>query len=249
MRNQELWQPGKFIYRNGRLTASRDSGQLHPGSRILADALARCFEVHISLHAHDRLIDLGCGNVPLFAAYRTAVDVIVCTDCEQASASKAYRDFTCDLTAPLPIRSCNFDTIILADVLEHIPTPQALWFEMARILKPGGKLLVSVPFYYGIHDAPHDYFRYTAFALRRFAQEAGFSLLVLEPLGGSPEILADLFAKHAQAVPRVGPFIAAVIHRLITLLLKTTLIQWLSRKTSPFFPFGYFLVAQKIRRE
>jgi len=33
-------------------------------------------------------------------------------------------------------------------------------------LKPGGKIILSTPFVFGIHDAPHDYFRYTKYGLR-----------------------------------------------------------------------------------
>ena len=66
---------------------------------------------------------------------------------------------------------------------------------MSRLLAPGGKVLLNVPFYYQLHEEPHDYYRYTEFALRRFAENTGFEVLHLEAIGGAVEILADLMAK------------------------------------------------------
>jgi hypothetical protein len=52
-------------------------------------------------------------------------------------------------------------------------------------------------------------YRYTEFALRRYIELAGLQLLSLEPLGGPPEVMAELFAKHVARVPLVGPAIVA----------------------------------------
>ena len=76
----------------------------------------------------------------------------------------------------LPFGDSEFDTIILSDVLEHIPVPEHLWKEMARILSRNGKIIMNVPFYYCLHEAPHDCSRYTEFALRRFVEMSGLRL-------------------------------------------------------------------------
>jgi SAM-dependent methyltransferase len=64
--------------------------------------------------------------------------------------------------ARLPFRDASFDTVVLLEVLEHVADAPAVLDEIARVLKPGGRLLLSVPFLYPLHDAPHDYRRYTA---------------------------------------------------------------------------------------
>ena len=55
---------------------------------------------------------------------------------------------------------------------------------------------MNVPFYYWLHERPHDYYRYTEYALRRFAETAGFNFLLIKTLGGVPEIIADILAKN-----------------------------------------------------
>jgi SAM-dependent methyltransferase len=107
------------------------------------------------------LLDLGCGKVPFYARYREYVSETVCVDWSNSLHGNGHVDAECDLTQELPFADASFDTILLSDVLEHIPAPERLWREMARLLKPGGELLSSVPFFYWLHEEPYDYYRYT----------------------------------------------------------------------------------------
>ena len=116
---------------------------------------------------------------------------------------------------------------------------------MARILSINGKLIINVPFYYWIHERPHDYYRYTEFALQRFADESGLTLVQLERIGGSPEVIADILAKHIQFLPLIGPPLAIFIQYMTRIFVKTTFGKKISEKTSEVIPFGYFLVAEK----
>lgn len=58
-----------------------------------------------------------------------------------------------------------FDIIFLLEVLEHIKEPYKAIKECYRVLKPSGKIVISSPFVFGIHDAPYDYYRFTKFGL------------------------------------------------------------------------------------
>ena len=110
------------------------------------------------------------------------------------------------MTKELPFDDNEFDTIILSDVLEHIPVPEQLWNEMTRILAHNGKIIMNVPFYYWLHEEPYDYYRYTEFALRRYVEMSALNLILLEPLGGAPEVMADIFAKNISLLPKLGRF-------------------------------------------
>lgn len=167
MRNKESWKPSKFIYKKGRLTATKDPAELAIHSRLIADITAKNYEHLLSKYAHGKLLDLGCGKVPLYAAYRDHVEENICVDWENSLHQNEFLDFNCDLTQNLKFNDGEFDTIILSDVLEHIPEPQRLWDEMARILAPDGVIIMNVPFFYFLHELPHDYYRYTEYALRR----------------------------------------------------------------------------------
>jgi hypothetical protein len=119
---------------------------------------------------------------------------------------------------------------------------------MSRILAAGGKLVLNVPFYYWLHETPHDYYRYTEYCLRRSAQIHGFSVLILEPMGGVPEILADIVAKNLRPVPGIGKQVAIAIQYVAALFLKTGVGRKISKATRGTFPLGYFLVAEKVGR-
>lgn len=246
MKNKDRWIPSKFVHRKGKLIGSRNPKELGIGSRLVADITAGFYDTNLKRYAGGKLIDLGCGKVPLFETYKDLVSDNICVDWEQTFHKNDYLDFECDLTKELPFNDGEFDTIILSDVLEHIPQPGKFWREMSRILVKKGKILMNVPFYYWLHETPHDYYRYTEYALRRFAESTDFEILLLEALGGTPEILADILAKHLQKIPFLGSPLAIGIQYLTHAFIRTSLGKYLSKKTSKTFPLGYFLVAEKI---
>ena len=128
---------------------------------------------------------------------------------------------------------------------ERVPSPDLLWQEVARVLAPGGNALINVPFLYGLHEVPHDYGRYSAFALRRFAQQAGLQVSVLEAVGGSLHVMADLLAKHIAKVPLVGPATAISLQAAVRALDATAVGRRLADRSGRRFPLGYFVVASR----
>lgn len=245
MKNPEQWKPSKYIYRNGRLIASRNPSEVSVSSRLVADLTAALYQEHLPNYASGKLLDLGCGKIPLYFVYREYADEYICVDWENTFHKNEHLDYECDITKPLPFGGDEFDTIILSDVLEHIPEPDQLWREMARILTPGGKLIMNVPFLYMLHEKPHDYYRFTEFALRRFADGSGLTVLEILPIGGSLEVLTDIFAKNVQPLPLIGEGIAIIVQALSTSFARTSLGRRTARKTSQYFPLAYFLVAEK----
>lgn len=241
MKNAQDWQPTKFVQRGGRLRSSRDSVDVGRSSRLITDLVARVYDEFLPGHAHGRLLDLGCGKVPLYGRYRTLVSDVTCVDW----AADLHIDQECDLAQPLPFASESFDTIILSDVLEHVPDPALLWREMARMLAPGGKVLMNVPFFYWLHAHPHDYYRYTRFALSRFVTQSDLELVTLKPLGGLLEVMADLAAKALDKVPLIGSPLALAVQSLAGVFGRTGLGQRVLNRSAEHFPLAYFLIAQR----
>lgn len=246
MRNKGQWRPSKYIYRKGKLIGSRDPKELAVGSRLIADSVAYMYDIYIPKYAKGRLVDLGCGKVPLFEAYRNHITDNVCVDWENTLHKNEFLDFEYDLSKEMPFDDDEFDTIILSDVLEHIPDPERIWREMSRILAPQGVAIINVPFYYWLHETPHDYYRFSEYALRRLAIRNNFTILILKPIGGTPEILADLLAKHFQTLPIIGRGLAGLTQGIIGSFVKMKPGRSISKKTSRRFPLGYFLVAEKL---
>jgi SAM-dependent methyltransferase len=245
MQNKEAWRPSKFIYKNGVLIGSRDPAEVSISSRLIADIIAHFYDQNLKQYARGRLLDLGCGKVPLYAAYQELVTDTICVDWENSLHKNPHLDRELNLADYLPFGDEEFDTIILSDVLEHIPVPELLWSEMARILSKNGKLIMNVPFFYWLHEEPHDYYRYTEHALRRFVDIAGMRLIQLTPIGGAPEIIADMFAKNVMRLPKLGSVAARFAQWSAWNFTRTGFGRKVSDATGRAFPFGYFVIAEK----
>jgi SAM-dependent methyltransferase len=245
MKNADRWQPSKYVLRGGRLRASLDTAALGVGSRLIADLVAAHYADHLPRVARGRLADLGCGLAPLYGTYQPHVASVLCLDWPQSVHASPYVDVPTDLNAPIAWPDASLDTIILSDVLEHVVDARALWREMARLLAPGGHGVLNVPFLYGVHEAPHDYARYTQFALRRLAADVGLEVVSLQTLGGSLHVLADFLSKHVAAMPWVGHGLAVLMQATVTGLDATRWGQAIARRTGDRFPLGYFMVVRK----
>jgi SAM-dependent methyltransferase len=245
LRNSDQWKPSKFVFRYGRLRATRDKREVLVSSRLITDLVARGYEEYIARFATGRLLDLGCGKVPLYEAYKGRVASATCVDWANSLHRNQHLDFECDLTQPLPFDDEQFETVILSDVLEHIPEPMNLCREIRRVLVNNGVIIMNVPFLYWLHETPHDYYRYTEFALRRFAELADLSVLEMRVIGGAPEVITDILAKTIVNTPAVGSAIAGALQWLTMSAVSLGPGRKLSTRTSSTFPLGYFMVAKR----
>lgn len=75
-------------------------------------------------------------------------------------------DLTLDIRKMPEVRAGAYGAVFCHSVLEHVDEPWAALREISRILAPGGVLILGVPFQYGIHRAPHDYWRFTEYGVR-----------------------------------------------------------------------------------
>jgi len=149
-------------------------------------------------------------------------------------------DAVADLRA-LPFRDAVFDACLNIVTLEHIPDPAAALAEIARTLKPGGKLLLAAPQEWEIHQAPHDYYRFTRHALAALLQQAGFAAFRIEAAGGFFRLLARRCLNSLQFFPApLWPLAAAVF---VPLGLALPALDFLDRERN--FTLGYLCFAEK----
>ncbi len=98
--------------------------------------------------------------------------------------------------AHIPFAGGVFDAVICAELLEHLPDPRPVLAEAARVLHPGGRIVITVPFLYPIHADPYDFGRYTETYWRKTLAEHGFRGVEVEAQGTFLTVQVNQ-AKHA----------------------------------------------------
>jgi len=140
-------------------------------------------------------LDVGCGQMPYkkLICENSNITNYVGIDIENALIyNKEVRpDFTWD-GRNMPFQNNEFDTVIMTEVLEHVPYPIDTLKEVHRVLNGGGFILFTVPFLWPLHETPHDEYRYTPFSLRRIFEEAGFHNIEIFSMGGWHASLAQM---------------------------------------------------------
>jgi len=124
-------------------------------------------------HMQGRLLDFGCGSKPYKALF--AVTEYIGTDIEVSGHD--HRNEQIDVYYDgntLPFADDTFDSIFSSEVFEHVFNLPQIIDELHRVLKPGGKMLLTVPFVWDEHEIPYDFARYTSFGLKHILQEKGF---------------------------------------------------------------------------
>lgn len=212
LRKTRIWHQNYLIYR-----------YLWPNIEWAVESVKKQLKI-----IKPKVLDVGCGEKP----YRDLFE-----DCEYTglnpTAEGADPDILGDAT-DLPVKSETVDIVFTTQVIEHVPEPQKMINECFRVLKPGGALVLTGPFYWPIHEEPYDYYRYTRYGLEYMLQKAGFTTWEIRPDGGDwAQILLSINLK----VPRVFFPIRILVNCLGLLAEKVS--------TSENIPANYTLKAFK----
>ena len=173
-------------------------------------------------HAHEqlggpyRLLDVGCGQKPyepLFAPYVSqyvGVDPVENPRAELRGAVEA-----------LPVDDASFDVVLCSQVLEHADDPARAVRELFRVLRPGGRLLLSTHGTFVYHLSPADYWRWTHAGLEKVLRDNGeWASVTVTPASGTTACLAmlvSLYVSLAARRARVGALALPAIAALNTL--------------------------------
>lgn len=148
----------------------------------------------------------------------------------------------------LPLNDASVDGVLCLEVLEHVDGPGQVLAEIARVLVPGGVVMLSMPFLYPVHDAPHDFQRWTRHGWERRLAACGLHIERLEARGHSLRTAAMLMAMAIAgpvATMRGGRWLAPIALPLITMV---NLAGWLGGCMWPRWPAmaqGHVVVATR----
>jgi len=240
MRNPDRWKPSRLAHdpRTGRYSTGR--GAIFGGSYHMVDLQTEAYVPLIQEHVTGHVLDCGCGPVPYHQLYAPRITASTCIDWSQDPHVLDLLDKVVDINGPLPYANGSFDTVLCTDVIAHVKRPWELIDEFSRVLKPGGRMVITTPFIYWLAQYPYEYFHPARFGLEDMSKTAGLEVIHLEPYGGQADVLLDTLNKMMDTGFR---------NRLFLLLLKMPGLKgWLERnrmRTGERYALGYCLVARK----
>lgn len=241
MKNIKNWKPTYVFVQDGKLKVNPKV--LNRGSDIPIMLGSYITEYLIKKYVKGKLLDLGCGDVPNYEFYKDKITENVCMDWAETYHDNQFLDIIHDINNPFPLPDEEFDTILSSAVLEHIYNPKNVIAECYRILKKNGILILSANFSYWEHEAPYDYFRYTQYFFKRIAEETGFKVLEIVPIGDGLSSVADIVDKIMLSERFKKKILFKILHKLTRYLFNK--YSYKNASVLPQQPLGYYVVLEK----
>lgn len=140
----------------------------------------------------ENALDIGCGEQPFRSELEKKGYAYMGFDVTQNK--KQNVDVLGLIDRPLPdaLKNRQFNILICTEVLEHVADWQQAFQNMYSLLAPGGKILITCPHMYNLHEEPHDYWRPTPYALNYFADRYGLKVVSQRRLGDSWDVLGTV---------------------------------------------------------
>lgn len=176
-----------------------------------------------SLPHGKRVLDVGCGLRPYedFFSHTSYIGIDV-ESSGRANSGKRVDYFFDGIN--IPLTSNSFDAVICTEVLEHAINPDALLIEINRVLKPGGKLFLTVPFMWGLHELPYDFRRYTSVGIQSIIEKSNFRVLNFSKLTTGVSAIKMLISSETSN------FINNIAAQNFRNTFRFRLIMWLQNK-------------------
>ena len=179
-------------------------------------------------HITGKVLDVGCGSKPYEKLFK--VDKYIGLEIDTPENRKMQKaDFYYD-GQTFPFKNAFFDSVITSEVFEHVFNPDEFIKEIFRVLKPGGKLLLTVPFLWDEHSQPVDYARYTSFGIKHVLEKNGFEIIKCEKSVSGIDVILQMlncYIYKIAAKNRVTVYLGRFI------IIPVNLIGFL---ITPFFP-------------
>jgi SAM-dependent methyltransferase len=160
-----------------------------------------------------RTVDIGCGTKPYEKFFRHSEYVGLEYDTGIDQDKKTADIYYTGDRFPFDDRS--FDSAVCNQVLEHIFNPETFISEINRILKTGGKLLLTVPFVWDEHEQPYDFARYSSFGVTHLLVNKGFKIISHEKSVSDFRTIIQLINTYLYKITRRIPLIKQLVQVFI----------------------------------
>lgn len=197
-----------------------------------------------------KILDFGCGTGPYRALLTAATDYTGLEYDSPENRQREHADIYYDgLT--IPLEDASFDGVLSTQTLEHVPNPERIVAEWARILRPGGHLLLTLPFMWPEHEMPYDFQRYTTNGLQAILKNGGFEIISQERLLCDCRAPAQLFLAWLYDSLQFGSRKSLTqLAMCITLFAPVSLLATLLALVMPATPNTYLdnlILARRVR--
>lgn len=154
----------------------------------------------LSSNLNGNLLDFGCGSKPYKGVF-TKVSSYIGVDLkiEGREENHKYIDKFYD-GKTIPFEDETFDSLLSTEVLEHVFNVEDILKEINRVLKKGGKALITTPFMWEEHEMPYDFARYTTPALFHLYEKNGFKVIENRKAGNNIEVIAQFSLNYFKNI-------------------------------------------------
>jgi SAM-dependent methyltransferase len=142
-------------------------------------------------HAGGMMLDIGCGSKPYEKLFLERARAYIGVDVDTDKTKKVD---VCADALRLPFRSETFDTVISNQAIEHVRHPEQFVSEACRVLRTGGIMIMTAPQLWCLHEKPHDYYRFTRYALELLCKENNLDVVTLQERYGAFATIGQMIA-------------------------------------------------------
>lgn len=147
-----------------------------------------------------KLLDFGCGAKPYKSLFSNVTDYIGIDIENEGHDHKNEKIDVYYNGDVIPFDNDTFDSVLTTEVLEHVPDVDRCLKEIRRVLKPNGKLLITVPFIWQEHEMPFDFRRFSSIGIRKHLIDNGFNILIEEKSGNFLEVVIQLWMTYLRRI-------------------------------------------------
>jgi SAM-dependent methyltransferase len=165
------------------------------GSDYISLGLIDRWLKNIALHeAHGVMLDYGCGGQPYKNFFLPKLTRYIGADV--AAAQGVQVDLEIIPGQALSLADASIDTLLSTQTLEHLPDVHFYLKECGRLVRPGGRMILTAPMQWRHHEVPYDYLRFTKYGLSSLIEQYGFEIKSISPCGGVYALLGQIFLSH-----------------------------------------------------